>query len=65
MPDLCCLLGLCCPPAERRIKIAAWLAMMTGVSAQASATHADTMIAQLDADPFVQQLQAMVLKSKG
>ena len=65
MPDFCCLIGLCCPPAERRAQIAAWLASMMGGSSDSALTHADAMIARIDADPFVTQMQMMFRKTHG
>lgn len=64
MPEFCCVIGLCCPPAQRRTKIAAWFTSM-GVSAEDALTHADDMILRIDADPFVVQMQAMFRKSHG
>lgn len=64
MPEICCLLGLCCPPEERLLKIAGWLAAMSGANAEDSHTSAKALIAHVDADSFVQHLQGMAQKLK-
>ncbi len=65
VPELCCLLGLCCPPEERRLKIAGWLSVAMGTHIDAAFPAADALIYGLDAHPFVHQLKALVGKAHG
>lgn len=47
MDPICCLLGICCPPAERRTKVIAYFVTL-GATEDAAAAIADDLIKRLD-----------------
>lgn len=46
-PVICCLLGICCPPATRREKVAEYLTQF-GIEKSIALDAADDLIARID-----------------
>ncbi len=58
MDQICCLLGLCCPPAERLSSVTTWFASF-GVERKAAAVVAEKLIAAIDAHPLGKLMQSL------
>lgn len=63
-PVICCLLGICCPPAERRIKVAKHFAGH-GVEERTALALADDLIARIDQSHLGSFLSAVVKAARG
>jgi hypothetical protein len=61
MDQICCLLGLCCPPAERLQRVTAWFASW-GADQTSAGTIARELIAAIDAHPLGAFMKSLAAK---
>lgn len=63
-PFICCLLGICCPPAERRQKVVKHLVGF-GIDEAAATNVADDLIARIDQSHFGALIEYIVRAARG